>query len=118
MHMEIGMFGHFLADGTPSGFFAARIMIPTAEFARLGLGDHEKPSSIPACLRWCHASFGAGGTRWIVRMPPDADAVLYVAEREDALAFLAHWADAAVADRPLVAGRRSLARGLRQQLPA
>jgi hypothetical protein len=113
------MFGHFLADGTPSGFFAARILIPTAEFARLGLGEHEKPSAIPACLRWCHAKFGVGGTRWLVRLPPDADAILYFAERDDALAFLAHWSHSAPTDRPHAPARRSAARTLRpQQMPA
>jgi hypothetical protein len=115
MRVDTGMFGHFLADGMPDGFFAARILIPTAEFPRLGLGEHEKPSAIPACLRWCHARFGVGGTRWLVRLPPDADAVLYFAERDDALAFLAHWSPSVPADRTAMPARRSAARALRAQ---
>jgi hypothetical protein len=91
MQMETGTFGQFLSDGIPSGFFAARIVIPVGDFARLGLGDHERAGAIPACFRWCHANFGVGGTRWVVRMPPGDDAIVYFAEREEAFAFYAHW---------------------------
>ena len=99
MQMEAGMFGNFLPDGTPSGFFAVRIVIPVGDFARLGLGNHERGGAIPACFRWCHAQFGVGGTRWVVRLPHDGDAVIYFAEREDALAFFAHWSPDTLAEQ-------------------
>jgi len=106
MQMEAEMFANFLPDGTPSGFFAARVVIPVSDFARLGLGDHERGGSIPACFRWCHARFGVGGTRWVVRLPPDGDATIYFAEREDALAFFAHWSpDALVEQITALSGR-------------
>jgi hypothetical protein len=106
MQMESGTFGHFLPDGTPSGFFAARIVIPVSDFPRLGLGNHERGGAIPACFRWCHANFGVGGTRWVVRLPPDGDAILYFSEREDALAFFTCWSpDALVEQVSSLSGR-------------
>ena len=106
MQMETGMFGHFLPDGTPAGFFAARIVIPAGDFARLGLGNHERAGAIPPCFRWCHTNFGIGGTRWVVRLPPDGDATVYFAEREDALAFFTYWSPTATAEQVAVlAGR-------------
>ena len=106
MHMETGTFGHFLLDGTPSGFFAARIVIPVSEFARLGLGDHERAGAIPACFRWCHANFGIGGTRWVVRLPPDGNATIYFAEADEARAFFTYWSPDALIDQvAILAGR-------------
>src|SRR5690349_6073811 len=92
MLMEVGVFGEFQSDGVPAGIFAARIVIPPSEFARLGLGDHERPGAMPACFRWCHAEFGAGGTRWYLRLPPDRAGLIYFADRDDAAAFFVRWA--------------------------
>jgi hypothetical protein len=103
MQIETATFCRFPADRTSSGVFAARVVIPVDEFARLGLGNHERPSALPACFRWCHAAFGIGGSRWSVRLPEDAAAILYFAERQDALAFLARWAVATPAAQRLAA---------------
>ena len=91
MWIEIGTFGDFHIDGLPHEVYAAQVVIPRREFARLGLGDFERPDAAPACFRWCVAMFGRGGARWGVRLPVDSDAILYFAEPADALAFHARW---------------------------
>jgi hypothetical protein len=103
MQIETATFCRFLADGSPAEVFAARVIIPVSEFARLGLGDHERPDALPACFLWCHATFGIGGGRWSVRLPEDGEAILYFAERQDALAFLSRWSVATPATQRLVA---------------
>ena len=91
MQMETGVFGHFAADGSPAEVFSARVVIPTSDFARLGLGDHERPGALPACFRWLFAVFGQGGERWSVRLPTDGDTVVSFASQADAFAFFARW---------------------------
>jgi hypothetical protein len=96
MWMEAGLFGgNRLDDGSLSEVFEARVIIPESEFERLGLGDHEHPSSLPACFRWCHGTLGLGGTRWSVTLQDDAAVLISFARAEDGLAFLARWAAAA-----------------------
>jgi hypothetical protein len=99
MQLHTGAFGSFHPDGRLREVFAARVLIPQGEFARLGLGDHERPGAAPACFRWCVAAFGPGGARWAVRLPDDdlGDAVVYFAAHAAAAAFLARWAAAAAA---------------------
>jgi hypothetical protein len=98
LQVETGLFGGSLRDdGTFGPVFAARITIPTSEFARLGLGAHERPSAVPACFRWCHRVFGVGGTRWNVVLPEGGDAVVCFAEVQDALAFHTRWSEPASA---------------------
>src|SRR5688572_7450507 len=102
MRVETGAFGGALqADGSVSQVHFARVVVPAAEFARLGLGDHEGSGAIPACFRWCHAAFGRGGARWAMRLPPGGDAAVLFAEAADAEAFLARWASSR---RPRVVG--------------
>src|SRR3712207_3482853 len=102
MWMERDVFGgEVLPDGFLSEVFEARVLIPRGEFARLGLGDHERPASLPACFRWCHVSLGAGGTRWSVMLRDPSTAAVYCARTQDALAFLARWSGAAVPERHL-----------------
>ena len=105
MWMESGVFGgDVLADGFLSEIFQARVIIPESEFKRLGLGDHERPTGLPACFRWCHANLGVGGTRWSVTLRDDAAALIYFAKAQDGLAFLARWSVEAVpAGRPALA---------------
>src|SRR5690348_2514523 len=91
MWIEIGAFGDFHADGLLHEVYAAQVVISRREFARLGLGDFERPDAAPACFRWCVAAFGMGGRRWGVRLPEDGDATVYFAEPADALAFHACW---------------------------
>lgn len=96
MHIETGVYGgDVLSDGSRSPAFVARAVIPLSEFHRLGLGDHERPSAIPACFRWCHARMGVGGTRWSVRLSHTGSAIVYFADRADALAFHTYWAEPA-----------------------
>lgn len=103
MHLESGIFGgEFLPDGTFSEVFAARVVIPRSEFARLGLGDYERPSRLPACFAWCYANLGLGGTRWSVMLRDGTDALIYFARDQDGVAFLAHWAADAVAEQPVM----------------
>lgn len=116
--METGTFGQFLPDGTPSGFFAARIVIPVSDFARLGIGNHERAGAIPACFRWCHANFGVGGTRWVVRMPPEGDATIYFAERDEAFAFYAYWSPNALASQITALSGRGRKTPVRPRLQA
>ncbi|MBV1799146.1 hypothetical protein [Siccirubricoccus sp. G192] len=99
MWMESGRFGgDMLENGFLSGVFEARVIIPESEFERLGLGDHEHPSSLPACFRWCHMTLGLGGTSWSVTLRDDTAVLICFAKAEDGLAFLARWAvDAAPA---------------------
>jgi hypothetical protein len=85
--------GAFFPDGAPSEVFLARVVVPVAGFARLGLGDHERAGAIPRCFRWCHAAFGPGGARWSVRLPQGGDAVVLFAEERDARAYFARWSD-------------------------
>jgi len=92
MRMERDIFGgEILPDGFVSEVFEARVLIPRGEFARLGLGDHERPGSLPACFRWCHATLGAGGSRWSVMLRDASTAAVYFARAQDALAFLTRW---------------------------
>jgi hypothetical protein len=105
MWMEPGLFGgEILPDGFLSEAFEARVLIPDAEFARLGLGDHERPARLPACFRWCHDNLGAGGRRWSVMLRDESTAAVYFSKSQDALAFLARWAGNAAP-----AGRLALA---------
>jgi hypothetical protein len=95
MWMDRDIFGgEVLPNGFISEVFEARVLIPRGEFARLGLGDHERPSSLPACFRWCHATLGAGGRRWSVMLRDESTAAVYFAKAQDALAFLARWSSA------------------------
>jgi hypothetical protein len=106
MQMEHGLFGgEALPDGYMSEVFEARVLIPEAEFARLGLGDHERPASLPACFRWCYDNLGQGGRRWSVMLRDRSTAAVYFARAQEALAFLARWS----ADAAAPAGRLALA---------
>ena len=95
MQLDTGAFGGFHPDGRLREVFLACVLIPQGEFARLGLGDHERPDTAPACFRWCVAAFGPGGARWAVSLPDDGDAVVHFADPADAAAFHARWAGAA-----------------------
>jgi hypothetical protein len=100
MWMESGLFGgDVLPDGFLSEVFRARVIIPKSEFERLGLGNHERPTSLPACLRWCYTNLGTGGTRWSVVLRNDAAALVYFAKDQEALAFLTRWSSAAAPAR-------------------
>jgi hypothetical protein len=91
MHMETGVFGQLGAEGVSPEVFSARVVIPRTEFARLGLGDHERPGALPACFRWLLAVFGPGGERWSVRLREGEDALVHFARQADAFAFFARW---------------------------
>ncbi len=92
MRIETGAFGGpFLPDGSFAEVFLARVVIPTGEFGRLGLGQHERAGAIPECFRWCHTAFGRGGARWSVRLPEGGDAVVLFAQEHDAEAFFTRW---------------------------
>ena len=95
MWIEHGPFGGDRpGDGAPPGVFGARVVIPVADFARLGLGEHERPGALPACFRWCLGTLGLGGSRWAVRLPEGAPATVHFADPAHAVAFLARWAEA------------------------
>jgi hypothetical protein len=91
MWVETGVFGYLTAEGSPAEMFSVRVVIPETDFARLGLGDHERAGALPACFRWLLAAIGPGGQRWSVRLPSDGDAFIYFAEHADACAFFAQW---------------------------
>jgi hypothetical protein len=74
-----------------SEVFSARVVIPTTEFAALGLGEHEDPSELPACFRWCFDRLGPGGTRWLAELTDPAVVILCFKQPEDAIAFVAQW---------------------------
>jgi hypothetical protein len=119
MRIEIGAFGGPLPpDGSVAELFLARVVIPTGEFARLGLGQHEQAGAIPECFRWCHAAFGLGGARWSVRLPEESDAVVLFAEEHDARAFFARWGSAKRAAGPARAIGRMAAAALMSETPS
>jgi hypothetical protein len=91
MHMETGVFGQLGTDGASPEVFRARVVIPRTEFARLSLGDHERPGTLPACFRWLLALFGPGGDRWSVRLREGEDAIVHFAQQADAFGFFARW---------------------------
>jgi hypothetical protein len=101
MWMENQIFGGELQpDATFSEIFAARVVIPRSEFARLGLGEHESPRRLSACFQWCHANLGRGGSRWSVMLRHDNAALIYFARIPDAVAFFARWAADAIPEQP------------------
>jgi hypothetical protein len=92
MLMETGVFGAaLLPDGSFSESFAARVVIPDTEFAALGLGEHEAPTQLPACFRWCFDKLGPGGQSWAPELADPATAIVYFKRLRDAIDFVACW---------------------------
>lgn len=106
MFVEKGPFGGVLRDdGTVTTIFAARVVIPEAEFQRLGLGGYERYSQLPACFRWCFDKFGVGGVRWAPELRDPAVNYVYFAEADEAVRFVAFWAAEAAPPPRVAAGK-------------